>query len=613
MAAKSFSKTLVWILLGLLVLGLGGYGVRNLSGNLRSIGSVGEAQISVKDYARALRQEMTALGTKRGKPVSLAEARDAGVTQQVLSRLVVQAAFDDEAARIGLSVGDANLRKKIVGMQQFKGPDGKFDRDGYRYALEQAGLSEAGFETDIRNEITRSILQGAIVSGITLPRSYTQTLTNYLGERREVSWAELGRGDLATGLAEPTEAQLQAYHDAHKENYTLPERKRITYAWLTPDMMLDKVKIDEAALRDAYAAHKDDYNTPERRLVERLVFPDAAAARKARARLDAGEANFEDLVKARGLELADIDLGEVTRDDLGDAAEAVFAAEVGAVVGPVQSSLGPALFRVNAKLAKKVTSFEDARAELRDELARDAARRAVDERIDAAENLLAGGATLEDLARETEMELGTIDWQKDLSEGIAADPAFREAAAKLTKDDYPEIAQLKEGGIFALRLDKVIAPELQPLDAVRAKVAAAWQADQVVAQLTAQVQPALKRLDDGATLKEAGLVADGTTTATRRSFVAGTPVDFVQQVFKMKEGTARVIPADGRIFVVKLAHILPPDPKDEKLQQLTAQIRDQAANSLSQDLFQLLADDIRTRAGINIDQAALNAVHANFQ
>jgi len=42
-------------------------------------------------------------------------------------------------------------------------------------------------------------------------------------------------------------------------------------------------------------------------------------------------------------------------------------------------------------------------------------------------------------------------------------------------------------------------------------------------------------------------------------------------------------------------------------------LRQQAASGLAQDLFQVLANDIRTRAGIELDQSALNAVHANFR
>ena len=46
---------------------------------------------------------------------------------------------------------------------------------------------------------------------------------------------------------------------------------------------------------------------------------------------------------------------------------------------------------------------------------------------------------------------------------------------------------------------------------------------------------------------------------------------------------------------------------------LRATLRDQAATSLASDIYQALANDIRARAGIELDQAAINAVHSSFQ
>ena len=65
--------------------------------------------------------------------------------------------------------------------------------------------------------------------------------------------------------------------------------------------------------------------------------------------------------------------------------------------------------------------------------------------------------------------------------------------------------------------------------------------------------------------------------------------------------------------MIKLNEILPPDAEDGDLEELQGALQQRAATSLSQDLFQLLANDIRARAGIDLDQAALNAVHSNFQ
>ena len=200
-----------------------------------------------------------------------------------------------------------------------------------------------------------------------------------------------------------------------------------------------------------------------------------------------------------------------------------------------------------------------------------------------------------------------------MSDGIAAYEAFRSAAGAVSEDDYPEVMQLGEGGIFAMRLDEVVPPEVQPLDEVREEVTAAWEADALVTELKAQAEPRIADLSNGESLEETGLTVDGSETLTRRGFRAEVPPSFIETVFGMEEGGATMIEGNGRIFVVKLNEILPPDAEDTDLEELQGALRQRAATSLSQDLFQLLANDIRARAGINLDQSALNAVHSNFQ
>ncbi|WP_135504906.1 peptidyl-prolyl cis-trans isomerase [Roseovarius aestuariivivens] len=613
MAAKSITKPLVWILMGLLILGLGGFGVTNLSGTQRAIGSVGEAEITVNDYFRGLQRELRAIEAGTEEPMSFARARQLGVTDQVLAQLVTQAALDHETMQLGLSVGDEALARQILELRQFTGPDGQFNREAYRFTLEQVGLNEAQFEEEIRDETARSFLQAAVLAGVQVPEVYTEVMTAYLGERRSVVSALLTRADLELGVPEPTDTDLEAYHAANAEAYTRPETKRITYAWLSPDMIIDTVEIDESALREAYAAREAEFNQPERRLVERLVFPDTGAAEAAAARLEAGEATFEDLVAERGLELGDVDMGVQAEADLGAAGAAVFAVQTGEIAGPVETGLGPALFRVNAVLDAQVTTFEEAEPILRDAMAADRARRVIEAQMESIDDLLAGGATLEDLAQETEMELGEIAWHAGMDAGIAAYEGFREAAQAVGADDYPEVETLDDGGLFALRLEEVVPPALRPLDEVRAAVEAAWTDAQVATLLRAQAEPLAARLEAGESFADVGLSVDLEQQVTRQGFVADAPDQFIDTVFGMEEGEVRVIEGPGRIFVLQLQSIAEPDPEDPDLAQSRDFLRDNAVNGLSQDLFNVLATDIRARAGIELDQAAINAVHANFQ
>lgn len=610
---NSISKSAMWVLMALLILGLGGFGVTNLGGSISSVGAVGDSEIDVNDYARALRSEVTALQAESEGPVSFAQANAAGVPQMVLARLVAEAALDNETREMGISVGDVVLRAQILDIPGFQGLDGNFDREAYAFALQQAGLNEAQFEENVRREAARTLLQGAVVAGVHAPNVYSDALLTYIAEARDLTFAVLSRGDLKTGLPVATDEDLRSYHQSHLPDFTTPEVKRITFAWLTPEMIIDDIEVSEDMLRELYQDRISEFQQPERRLVERLGFADTAAAETALAAITAGDSTFDALVAERGLTLVDVDMGDVSRAELDAGGDVVFGATAGDVVGPVTSAIGPALFRVNAVLQAQNTPFEEAEPMLRDALAGDRASRVVDESVDGIDDLLAGGATIEELGSETEMRTDTIDWHPGVTEGIGGYEAFRAAAATLASGDYPEVISLEDGGIFAMRLESVIAPEIQPLEDVRAQVEADWSTQTVVTLLRAQAEATVAALNGGASFGDQGLVEQVAAGLTRRGFQPGTPPEFMTTVFAMTPGDVTLLEGTGQVYILRLDAISAPDTMDADLERLRSGLADAAASDIAQDLYQALADDIRSRAGITLDQQALNAVHANFQ
>ena len=468
------ASVMAWVLMAMLIGGLGGFGVTNFGGNITSIGTVGDREIEVNDYARALRQELNAFSAQFGQPINLSQAQALGLDKQVLQGVITRAALDGEAARVGVSAGDAVVASQLSAMPAFQGTAGSFDRETYRLALSQNNMNEAGFETTLRNDIARSLIQGAIVGGFAAPAALTDTIAAYAGERRGYSMLRLIEADLPTPLVDPTDIGLTAYYTTNIAAFTRPEAKRITYAALLPDALAKDMPVDDQVLKDLYKAKIDDYMIPEKRLVERLVYPTDAEAAAAKTKLDAG-ATFDSLVAERNLTLEDIDLGDVSKTDLGAAGDAVFALAGPGVVGPLQSSLGPALFRMNAVLAAQETTFDQARVALAAEAQQDAARRAIADKVEAIDDLLASGATLEEVAKEQGMTIATIDYAAgaDDNDAIAGYTDFRDAAAKLAQGDFAEAVILDDGGVVAMRLDAVVPPTPVPFADVRDKVATA--------------------------------------------------------------------------------------------------------------------------------------------
>ncbi|MBT5295073.1 MAG: hypothetical protein HOL32_05745, partial [Octadecabacter sp.] len=429
MAKGKTKNFFVWIILGLLFMGLLGFGAGGLSGTIRSVGTVGEKTLSTQAYYQELQTLIRIRSAQEGRQLSFPEADALGLPIRALQAAVAERALDNEASVLGLSVGDAVISQQVLATPAFRGIDGTFDRETYRQALSTSGLSVRDYETSLREGASRALVQGAVFTGIPDPVTYGAAVAQFTREGRTFTWAPLTANDVEIVLPEPSTDNLQAHYDANPDAYTSLETRKVRYVWLTPDMIQDDMPVDENELREEYDARIEEYVQAERRLIERLVFSDDAAAQAALDAITADETSFPELVLDRGLTLDDVDGGDVTQAQMGDAGEAIFALEIGGVAGPFASDLGPALYRVNAVLAARNVTFEEAEEELRANQASQRAIRLIEDQIDPITNLLAGGAQLSDVAEQTDMVLGELDWTQDVSNGIAAYAAFRDVVA----------------------------------------------------------------------------------------------------------------------------------------------------------------------------------------
>lgn len=606
MRSKSLSKVFSWILLGLLILGLAGFGAVNFGGSVTSIGSVGDKDISTDAYARALQNELRALEAQFGQTITLEQASVFGVQQRVLSQVVLQTALEAEAERIGLSVGDADVAKELQNIPAFSGPDGQFSRDNYRFALQNAGYTEAEFEETIRAETARTLLQAGVISGNAAPDAMIDQLLSYYLEARHLELTTLTSDDVVMTAALPGDDELQAHYDDNIDQYTQPERKKITYAILTPEMILDQVEISDETLQASYDARRDEFEQPERRLLDRLVFANAEVAAEKLAEISSGATSFEDLVTARGLSLLDVDMGDVTRSDLSDGADAIFDANLDDVVGPFNTDLGPALYRVNGVIDAQTTTFDEARDILFADLAADRARSQIETTALSVDDALAAGATLEELKSEFGMQVDIVFYHSGLSNDVTGYPAFRQAAQSVTIDDFPAVEYLADGGIFAIRMDGVEPAAPMPLDEIRDDVTN----DLMQAKTMQAIQTLAQSVVDGT--EQAGGV-DLYENILRNDVGQILTGDILDAGFDLDLGATAIIEQADRVVIVKPTAILPADLDSDRATETRTAIEQEFATTLSNDLFNVYATQIQNRLGIELNQQAISAVHANFQ
>lgn len=609
----------VWALLVLLMLGLAGFGIGAGTGiTATSVAKVGSERITSDDYVRAMQQELQALTRQLGRNLPMPEARQYGVDRMVLARLVNDAALDSEAARLGLSASDKTIQDQILATPAFRGPDGDFSRDAYTYALERAGLRPSEFEALLRHEAGRDLIATAVQSPATLPPSAAATVLAFLGERRTFDHLRLDPALLPAPVPAPTDADLQAEYDAHPERYTKPETRHVTYAAVDPQTLATTIEVPDADLRAAYETDLAHYQTPERRAVDRIAFPTEADAEAAKARLDASEVTFDALATERGLRPADIDQGTLTADALSpEARAAVFGSQGPGIVGPVPTPLGPSLYRVNAILAAATTPFEEAKPGIAERKSLEQATQQIQDDTLAIEDLLAGGATAEEIAAETVLELGTVALDSDTTGGLADDPAFVAAANAARQGEETDLVQLADGGLATLRVDAIDPPALIPLADVRDRVAADWAADRTAEALTALADGYARELHDGLDFadlaKRLPRPMQVAGPLTRGETAPGLPPELVADVFAAEAG-GTVVRRDGDgVILAEVAAIEPFDPKAPDTAEVAEGLQAQYDGQVADDVLALYTAALRDREGVTVNQALVDSTLARFQ
>ncbi|MGC6527772.1 MAG: SurA N-terminal domain-containing protein [Paracoccaceae bacterium] len=612
-ASSSLSKTFVWILLALLIVGLAGFGATSLGGRISSIGTVGDKDIPVTQYVRALRSEMNSASAQFGTQITFEQAQMFGLQQQALSRLLLEKTLENETSDLGLSVGDETVYQELLGISAFRGLDGSFDKDAYKFALENAGLSEREFESQVRDEAARAVLQRAILQGIKMSETFTDIALAYVSEERNVTVVELGEADLATPIGEADQATLESFYSERTEEFALPESKAITLVKLTPGMVVATIEVQEDALRAAYEKDFDTYNLPERRLVERLSFLTQADAQAAAQRLSSKEISFEALVSERNLSLADIDLGDVNEKELGKAGSEVFALSEGEVSNLIETDAGFALYRVNGVLEAQTTPFEEIKDVLKADLSQDQARRAISAEISRIDDLLAAGATLEEIADETDMTLDTTLYYDGIETEYAGYIAFQNRAQALSMEDFPEIIELSDGGIMAMRLDEILPAREQALTEVIDAVRDVWREEALNTALKAEAERLRTLANEGQTLDSLAQNVTEIEALTRDGRIPNTPPLAVLEAFSQDVNEIAIVEGIERVFLVQTNNVNAGTQDEAEAEALKAQLSARLDQSLASDIFQIHVQALQETAGVELNEQALNAVHANFQ
>ncbi|MCW8834781.1 MAG: peptidyl-prolyl cis-trans isomerase [Rhodospirillales bacterium] len=620
---KRSGSIVVKLLLGLLILSFAAWGVGDMlrgPGARDVVATVGDTELFAGDLRSEYEREMQRLRPVLGDRFDPEQIRQLGIMNAVVQRVVARTLIDEEARDLGIAVNDSQVLAEIKSADTFKGQTGKFDRITFEQVLYENNLREDQFVAMVQGDLLRRPVVQALEAGSTVPNSLLAPLHAYREETRTVEML-LFAADEIEADATPSDDELAAFHKENERMFTAPEYRKISYATVNAADLAGEVAIDEEAIRQAYEDRANEFNAPQRRSIEQLVFTDQKSADAAHVKLSSGE-NF-DAVAAEIGGMGKTSLSLLTKDEFPEELqEAVFAIPQGGFSVPLQSPLGWHIVRITKIERSAQRSFDEVKAQLRDELAKEKAIESLYEMANRIEDELAAGASINEIATSLNIRKGTVDAidasgrgpdGKTLA-GVAGLPAFAKAAFETDAGSQSELVDTGKDGYIILRVDSVTPPAVRPLNEIRDMAVNAWQGMKRSEIAKALAEKALERAKGGEALadigKDAGITPEILPPFKRtpdRNSPSATPREVVTVAFATHKGNVGLAPHPDGYAIIRVTDIKTPSLSDAA--DTGKAERDQIRNAIAGDLMAQFSESLRLKHGASINTQLVESLY----
>ena len=550
---------------------LRGSGADAASGD--TIASVQGREITTGEFRRTYQAQLQAYRSAYGGNMSDQLLKQLGVEQQILQQMVDERAALAEADRLGISASDEEVRQRIFSTPAFQENGAFIGEQRYQQLLrmQRPPLVPSEFEESVRRQIIVDKLRASLTDWLSVPDRELEQEYRRRNDKVKLAVVSFTADSFRAQVA-ANDAEVASYFDGHKNDFKIPEKRKIRYLLIDIDAVRAKVTIPTADVERAYNNGIDQYTTPEQVRASHILLKtdgkdDAAVKAKAGEILTQARAgaDFADLAKKNSEDDASAknggDLDYFGRGRMVPEFDAaVFAMAPGQISDLVKTQYGYHIIKLVDKKTATTRTLAEVRQQITDQLAYERAQAQAADLSTALEKQISKPADLDKAAKAQGLavqESGFFARDEPIL-GLGPSPEAANRAFEMKQGDVAGPLRASRGFVFETLVAKQdpYVPKVEEVkDKVREEVIK-QKAREASRQKASEITAKLKSAPDfEKAAKAAGLEAKTTDLIARDAPIPdlGAAPAVEEAAFKLAVGAVSdPIPTDTGTAVIKV-------------------------------------------------------------
>jgi peptidyl-prolyl cis-trans isomerase D len=546
--------------------------------------------------------------------------------RMALNQLIDRIVQRQEAARLNMDVGEKELAQSIYNMPAFQ-VNGAFNKNRYLQILAQNNLSDEGFRMDRSEELLLNKLRAVVMSGVSVSEDEAMEWYNWNNAQVSIEYALFspdGYQDVA-----PTDEQVNAFFESHKDNYRTEPKVKTRYLHFSPGAYNADVKITDEQISSYYDSRPEEFKTEKRVKARHILFKAGEGAGEATVESKKAEAMKIYEMANAGKDFSELakqysegpsknqggDLGWFTRDRMVKAfSDKAFAMAQDEISEPVRTNFGWHIIKVDQIEEAATRSLQEATDEIHAKLTGEKAKALALEKAEALYDSVFDGDDLAEAGKAHQIKVHETDFFTaggPAKEGIVQKRKFGQTAFGLEKMAISEIQDFGNG-YYILQVVERQDPVIPQFDQVKARVRADAIKEQQQQRAKADAESFLSTVKEGKAFNQAGLAFGITAKETeffkRNGMIPdiGNALGINQAAFALtpeKPLAQEALQAGKGWYVFRLKERQNPDvegfgsEKENIVKRLTEQKR--------QSAYQGWLADLKSRSKIDVNEGLL--------